>query len=144
MATTEPCKTYSSRVLGYGIDYGMPDLDGISAAQEILSIRPRPIVLLTDDTEAEVVERFARAVSANSRSSKIAGIGSIWRPDGPSDRQSSREIPDAQVAAPDRGVGRIHSLDELAGEGLMQLDHRVARGIPVDAGLDQEPPTTLR
>ena len=60
MATTEPCKTYSSRVMGYGIDYGMSDLDGISAAQQILSIRPRPIVLLTDHTEAEVVEGFDR------------------------------------------------------------------------------------
>ncbi len=50
------------------MDYGMPDLDGIRAALEILSLRPVPIVLVTGHAEPEVVEQAAGATRPGSGS----------------------------------------------------------------------------
>lgn len=36
---------------------GLPDLDGISAAEEVMEERPLPIVLLTSHDDAETIER---------------------------------------------------------------------------------------
>ena len=41
------------------MDIELPGLDGISAAQEILNVRPLPIILVTGHCEPELVERAA-------------------------------------------------------------------------------------
>jgi len=40
---------------------GLPDVDGITAAREIMGENPLPIVLLTSHSEAETIERAKRA-----------------------------------------------------------------------------------
>lgn len=43
------------------LDIAMPGLDGISAAREILAVRPVPIVMVTGHADPELVERAAAA-----------------------------------------------------------------------------------
>lgn len=43
------------------LDIAMPDLDGISAAGEILAVRPVPIVIVTGHADPALVERAAAA-----------------------------------------------------------------------------------
>lgn len=43
------------------LDIAMPGLDGISAAREILAIRPVPVVMVTGHADPELVERAAAA-----------------------------------------------------------------------------------
>lgn len=43
------------------LDIAMPGMDGISAAQEILAIRPLPIIMVTGHADPELVERAAAA-----------------------------------------------------------------------------------
>ncbi len=43
------------------MDIGLPGLDGIAAAQQILAFRPLPIVIVTGHADSDFVERAAAA-----------------------------------------------------------------------------------
>ena len=70
------------------LDIAMPDLDGISAAREILAVRPVPIVIVTGHADPDLVERAA-----------AAGVFTyLLKPIGPRDLDAAIQVAQARFA----------------------------------------------